>query len=80
MNHIRVMAAPLFALLLGACAQDDLGTSSQHLDECPDPNHPAVHYIADSDQNPAVCYAMLFTCDHDQELFSDECGCGCIDQ
>ena len=48
-------------------------------DARPDPNDPTVHYILDSDQDPSVCYPILFGCDIDQGLFSNECGCGCID-
>ena len=43
-------------------------------DQCPDPNSPAVHYMAD-----AACSAPS-QCDTDQIAFNTpECGCGCID-
>lgn len=47
--------------------------------ECPDPNDPSVHYIGDSDQDPSICLVVLFACDENQTLFTNECGCGCID-
>ncbi|MBX3276339.1 MAG: hypothetical protein KF729_39160 [Sandaracinaceae bacterium] len=47
--------------------------------ECPDPTDPRVHYILDSHEDPRVCLPILFGCEEDQRLFSDECGCGCID-
>lgn len=46
---------------------------------CPDPNDPKVHYVANSNENPAACLVTLFTCDPGQELFSNACGCGCVD-
>lgn len=48
--------------------------------ECPDPDDPAVHYIGDSHENPALCGVITFGCEEDQTLFTDECGCGCIDE
>lgn len=47
--------------------------------ECPDANSESVHYIANSDVDPSICLAIAFGCEEGQELFSDECGCGCID-
>lgn len=46
---------------------------------CPDPNDPKVHYVNGSDSNPAACLNILFGCEPDQTLFSNDCGCGCID-
>jgi len=43
---------------------------------CPDPEDPAVHYLH---EDPLECLPILFGCEEGQELFSDECGCGCID-
>ena len=45
-------------------------------DACPDPEDPAVHYLH---EDPLKCLPILFGCEEGQELFSDECGCGCID-
>jgi len=43
--------------------------------DCPDWNDPAVHYTS-FDIN--VCAVIRFSCDEDQEGFSDpDCGCGC---
>ncbi len=47
---------------------------------CPDPSDPLVHYVGGSDENPNVCLAILFACEEGQALFSNECGCGCIDE
>jgi len=46
---------------------------------CPDPSDPNVHYILGSHDDPSVCFAILFSCDPGQTLFSNACGCGCID-
>ena len=46
---------------------------------CPNPNDPSVHYFGNSDESASVCLTGLFACEENQELFSDECGCGCID-
>jgi hypothetical protein len=46
---------------------------------CPDPSDPKVHYIGNSATSPLICTVILFSCEDDQTLFSDECGCGCID-
>jgi hypothetical protein len=46
---------------------------------CPDPNDAKVHYVNGSAGNPAACLNILFGCDTDQSLFSNDCGCGCID-
>lgn len=43
---------------------------------CPDPSDPAVHYISTDFLH---CAAIFFQCQEGQELFSEACGCGCID-
>lgn len=70
-----------FALLVAlAGAVAGCGSASEELpDACPDPNDPKVHYIADSDRDPSVCAGIRFRCTDSQTLFSNECGCGCID-
>ena len=47
---------------------------------CPDPADPAVHYVGGSDTDPTVCAKIRFSCEEGQTLFSDECGCGCVDE
>lgn len=47
--------------------------------ECPERDDPSVHYV-NPEADPEVCLAMFFSCNEDQTLFSNECGCGCIDQ
>lgn len=41
------------------------------------PNGPDVHYIS---RNPDTCATIRFICAEGQTAFSNECGCGCIDQ
>lgn len=48
--------------------------------DCPDPSDPRVHYLAGSDEDPSACWTIYFTCEEGQTPFSDECGCGCIDE
>ena len=43
---------------------------------CPDPDSAAVHYIS---QNPEQCALIDFGCKSNQQGFSDQCGCGCVD-
>lgn len=43
---------------------------------CPDPADPKVHYV---DTDPMKCAAIVFACEPNQTLFTDACGCGCID-
>jgi len=40
------------------------------------PSGPGVHYVS---HNPKVCATIRFFCAENQVLFSNECGCGCID-
>lgn len=48
--------------------------------DCPDPDDPGVHYLGGSYEDPTICwYVGVWVCEEGQELFSDECGCGCID-
>ncbi|MFZ4734855.1 MAG: Kazal-type serine protease inhibitor domain-containing protein [Bradymonadia bacterium] len=42
---------------------------------CPDPNDPNVRYVAET---PEQCQVVRFFCEADEELFSNECGCGCV--
>ena len=44
---------------------------------CPNPKDPKVHYVS---EDPDECAVIRFTCDKDQTMFNDKCGCGCIDQ
>jgi hypothetical protein len=52
--------------------------------ECPSLDDPAVHYIS---EDPALCdqtdcgaaESDCVPCSPEQEYFSSECGCGCID-
>jgi hypothetical protein len=46
------------------------------LPPCQDPLDPMVHYIGTS---PEVCQLIDFDCLDDQTMFSDPCGCGCLD-
>lgn len=46
---------------------------------CPDPRDPKVHYVADSDRNPAVCQTLRFLCVPGFTPFDNACGCGCIE-
>lgn len=48
--------------------------------ECPDPSDPNVHYALNSNESPRVCLAAFIRCEDDQELFTNSCGCGCIDR
>jgi hypothetical protein len=43
--------------------------------DCPDPNDPSVTYVS----TQPLCQTILFDCEDDQTPFTDECGCGCID-
>jgi hypothetical protein len=43
---------------------------------CFDPNDPAVQYVA---QSPEACALIDYGCGPDQAMFSNTCGCGCID-
>lgn len=43
---------------------------------CPDPQAPGVSYVS---QDPAVCARVLFICDAGETLFSNACGCGCVE-
>lgn len=42
---------------------------------CPDPSDPSVHYIGNAEE----CSTILFACADGQTHFTNECGCGCID-
>jgi hypothetical protein len=42
---------------------------------CPDPADESVRYVA---EDPEDCRAIRFACEDGEELFSDECGCGCV--
>ena len=42
----------------------------------PDPADSSVHYVS---EDPGPCMVILFGCEEGQTLFSDQCGCGCID-
>ena len=44
-------------------------------DDCPDPDDPDVHYES---RDPDFCERARIFCEEGQELFSNECGCGCI--
>lgn len=60
--------------------RSDLGADEDcdHPDEgCPDPSHPSVDYIS---QSPLECSVITFACEDGQTGFSNECGCGCIDE
>lgn len=46
---------------------------------CPDSRDPKVHYVADSDRNPAVCQTVRFLCVTGFTPFNNACGCGCIE-
>jgi hypothetical protein len=43
---------------------------------CPDPADPKVDYKT---YDPDVCAVIRYTCEDGWSMFSDECGCGCID-
>lgn len=63
-----------------SCAAQNEGGVDTHSDhsfcgECYDLDDPDVTYVAhDLDE----CAAMFYTCDDGEELFQDDCGCGCI--
>lgn len=59
----------------GCIGDDETETEST----CPDADAEDVHYIAESNLDPSICLAIFFGCEETQTLFSDECGCGCID-
>ncbi len=44
--------------------------------DCRDAADPAVHHVT---QDPSVCQVIRYTCAPGQEMFSDACGCGCVD-
>ncbi|MCB9655285.1 MAG: hypothetical protein H6729_14280 [Deltaproteobacteria bacterium] len=45
---------------------------------CPDPADPNVHYLYGPSSEIEGCLVVLFECNDDQDLFNNECGCGCI--
>lgn len=47
---------------------------------CPDAEDPNVHYMHASLEDPFLCRSLFFNCEPHQRSFSDECGCGCIDE
>jgi hypothetical protein len=53
-----------------------VGGGSSAPSGCFDPNDPAVQYAAES---PEACALIDFGCGPDQAMFSNACGCGCID-
>lgn len=75
------------AVIAFACDDGETGFSDDcgcgcidaALAECPDPADPGVHYLIDSNEDPSVCLVIVFTCEDGQTAFSDDCGCGCID-
>lgn len=69
----------LFSNDCGCGCIADTASQPAPIDECPDAAADDVHYTAESDLDPSICLAIDFSCEDDQELFSDECGCGCID-
>lgn len=61
---------------------NECGCGCIDVPSCPDPNDPAVHYL---ETDPALCdltdcgESDCIPCAGEQEYFSNECGCGCID-
>lgn len=45
--------------------------------DCPDPDDPEVVYY-DTDPDSCDSFVEWYGCGDDQQLFDDECGCGCI--
>jgi len=48
--------------------------------DCFDPEDPSVHYAEGTIEEPTLCWDIDFSCDDNQEIFDNECGCGCIDK
>lgn len=69
----RALIALILTGVLAGCGEDRNETM------CPDPRNPKVHYVADSDRNPAVCQTVSFLCASGFTPFNTECGCGCIE-
>jgi hypothetical protein len=44
---------------------------------CPDPESPDVTYVAD---DPEQCAVVYYQCEPGERSFSNECGCGCIQE
>jgi len=43
--------------------------------DCPDPDDPDIEWHG---RNLEICESLNFACDPGEQLFFDECGCGCI--
>jgi hypothetical protein len=75
----------LAAGCLTGCGDDDddpddagsSGAAGAGPDDCPDPDHPAVHYRT---RDVNECPIEELVCESDQYGFHNACGCGCIDQ
>jgi hypothetical protein len=73
MTVTKIAILGLTILLLGSL----LLAPACQTSHCPSEKNPRVHYVS---TDPDECAVIRFYCDPGQEPFSNECGCGCIDQ
>lgn len=75
---------------LAGCGADDGSTdgtdgaserprvdAGDHIDFCPDPENPRVHY---RESDSRKCENITLDCTTEQNGFHNTCGCGCIDK